>query len=129
MGTYLENVLPAYQCTLGWWANVPHLPFDSIPHTPRKGWLTCDNNVSSDLPWTNAGMGSNLTVSETVECDASIMDGHTLWCCWSCARCEESYPCSQMLATKHNDVVQVGTSPLQHMPLRRVENTMYVKTC
>ena len=23
-------------------------------------------------------MGSNLTVSETVECDASIMDGHTL---------------------------------------------------
>ena len=25
-------------------------------------------------------MGSNLTVSETVECDASIMDGHTLQC-------------------------------------------------
>ena len=23
-------------------------------------------------------MGSNLTVSESVECDASIMDGHTL---------------------------------------------------
>ena len=30
------------------------------------------------LPWTNAGMGSDLTVSGTVECDASIMDGHIL---------------------------------------------------
>ena len=36
------------------------------------------NDVSSDLPWTNADMGFNLAVSETVECDASIMDGHTL---------------------------------------------------
>ena len=35
-------------------------------------------NVSSDWPWTNTGMRSNLTVSGTVECDASIMDGHTL---------------------------------------------------
>ena len=40
--------------------------------------LHMESNVSSDLPWTNAGMGSNLTVSGTVECDASIMDGHTL---------------------------------------------------
>ena len=31
-----------------------------------------------DLPWTNAGMEFNLTVSGTIECDSSIMDGHTL---------------------------------------------------
>ena len=52
------------------------IPLQHMP--PRgKGQLMCEK-VSNDLPWTNAGMGSNLTVSGTVECDVSIMDGHTL---------------------------------------------------
>ena len=31
-----------------------------------------------DFSCTNAGIGSNLTKSGTVECDASIMDGQSL---------------------------------------------------
>jgi len=31
-----------------------------------------------DSPLTNAGKGSSLTLSGTVECDASIMEGETL---------------------------------------------------
>ena len=34
--------------------------------------------VLQDSQWTNAGLGSNLTLDGTVECDASIMDGQSL---------------------------------------------------
>ena len=34
--------------------------------------------VFQDFSCTNAGTGSNLTKSGTVECDASIMDGQSL---------------------------------------------------
>ena len=60
------------------YANVPCHPFNSILPPEEKDSCYVKNDVSSNSPWTNAGMGSNLTVSETVECNASIMDGHTL---------------------------------------------------
>ena len=96
------GTIHSYQCTLGWQGSERQICKSTSPSlwlhsTPKeKNSWHVKNDVSSDSPWTNAGMGSNLTVSETVECDAFIMDGHiTVWCCWSCARCEESYPCSQ----------------------------------
>ena len=93
-------------------SEVPCHPFNAI--LSPKG----------DLPWTNAGMRSNLPVNGTIECDASI----TVWCCWSCARCEESL--YLRVCYGHNDSVQEETSPFQHAtPTRKVENTMSVKTC
>ena len=59
--------------TLGWQGSketimkclaIPSIPFHNPPQC--------------DPPWTNAGMGCNLTVSGIVECDKSIMDRHTL---------------------------------------------------
>ncbi|KAL1241140.1 Threonine aspartase [Trichinella pseudospiralis] len=34
--------------------------------------------IIEDCPLTNAGLGSNLTLNETVECDAGLMDGKTM---------------------------------------------------
>ncbi|EDO35689.1 predicted protein, partial [Nematostella vectensis] len=39
---------------------------------------TCRTACRKDSTWTNAGTGSNLTESGTVECDASLMDGKTM---------------------------------------------------
>ncbi len=57
---------PTYQC----------INFD--PYFLMAAFVDKISICFQDSPWTNAGMGSNLTVSGTVECDASIMDGHTL---------------------------------------------------
>ena len=78
--------------------------------------------------WTNTGMGSNLTANGTIECDVSI----TVWCCWGCARCKGSYPCSQKFAmntwTLCERELALSSTPHTHTP-RKVENTMFAKTC
>lgn len=43
-----------------------------------KDVVTIAITTLEDFPCTNAGIGSNLTKSGTVECDASIMDGQSL---------------------------------------------------
>ena len=100
-------------------ATVYHLKSTLAPSHPSQP-------PQCDPPWTNAGMGSNLTVSGTIECDAYI----TVWYCWSCARCEGSYPCSQRFATNTITVCkrELSLSSTPHLP-RKVENTMFAKIC
>ena len=69
---------------------MPHHPSEAIHKAPLE-----------DPPWTNAGMGFNLTISGTVECGESITVGY----CWSCARCEGSNPCD-MASCPKCDIVQ-----------------------
>ena len=49
--------------------------FISILHFQIVMWPTF---VMQNSQWSNAGFGSNLTLTGTVECDASVMDGNSL---------------------------------------------------
>ena len=77
-------MVPIYQDTLGWHGSKETvLKCLTIPLKPFQ-------TPQSDPLWTNTGMGSNLPVNGTVECDAYLTVGY----CCSCARSEGSYPCS-----------------------------------
>ena len=77
-----------------------------------------------------AGMGSNLTLSGTVECDTSIMDGHTLQ--YDAVGAVQGVKNAILVA---ESLLQTqwpharGNYPSPAHPPRKVENTMSVKTC
>ena len=87
---YLHKV--SYIWVAGQWRDnneVPCHSFNAIPHPPM--WSTMDQHwygIYFDSKWNCRMWWINYG-------QAYI----TVWYCWSCARCEGSYPCSQKFAT------------------------------
>ena len=105
-------MVPIYQCTLQWQGSKRGQRCLTIPSHPSQPphW---------DPPWTNAGMGFNLTMNVTVECDNSI----TVWYCWNCATCEGSNPCSRKFAMNTRTLCERTLSLSTTTPPKKCKNS------